>query len=94
MPDRRRRYDWNAVQAYYDQGHTYRECQARFGFCSMAWNKAKCRGELVTRRPGMPLSQLVQGRRNRTHVKGRLIAAGLLENRCDECGINQWRGRL
>jgi len=59
----------------------------------MAWNKAKCRGELVTRKHGMPLSQLIQGRRNRTHVKGRLLGAGLIENRCDECGISDWRGR-
>ena len=26
-----RRYDWRAVQAYYDAGHSIMECQLRFG---------------------------------------------------------------
>lgn len=31
--------------------------------------------------------------RSRNHVKLRLFAAGLKENRCEECGISEWRGR-
>ena len=31
MPTQRK-YDWAAIQAYYDAGHTYRKCRARFGF--------------------------------------------------------------
>jgi hypothetical protein len=27
-----RRYDWKAIQAYYDQGHSERECEREFGF--------------------------------------------------------------
>jgi biotin operon repressor len=27
-----RRYDWKAVQAFYDAGHSITECQERFGF--------------------------------------------------------------
>jgi Zn finger protein HypA/HybF involved in hydrogenase expression len=41
----------------------------------------------------MPIAQLLVGRRCRTHVKGRLIRAGLLQNRCEECGLNEWRGK-
>jgi DNA-binding transcriptional ArsR family regulator len=36
---------------------------------------------------------LVKGRRvNRMHLKGRLMAAGLKENRCERCGIEEWLG--
>jgi hypothetical protein len=30
---------------------------------------------------------------NRTHLKNRLIAEGLKENRCETCGIAEWRGK-
>ena len=41
----------------------------------------------------MPIEELLVGRRCRTHVKARLIRAGLLENRCVECGLTEWRGK-
>lgn len=91
--DRRRKYDWAEIQAYYDEGHSFRACQAKFGFTSMAWSKARMRGEIVPRRNGMPIGVLLSGRRNRTHVKTRLLRAGLLENRCSECGLSEWRGK-
>jgi hypothetical protein len=31
--------------------------------------------------------------RSRHNVKLRLIAAGLKENRCEECGLTEWLGR-
>jgi hypothetical protein len=91
--DRRRRYDWAAVQAYYDAGHTYKECRARFGFCSAAWDKARLRGEITTRPPGMPISELLQRGTSRQNVKMRLLRAGLLKDECAECGLREWRGK-
>jgi len=32
-----RRYDWVQVKAYYDEGHSIRECYAKFGFCAGSW---------------------------------------------------------
>jgi hypothetical protein len=91
--DRRRRYNWAEVQAYYET-HTYRETQVMFGFATMSWHKAKLRGEIKSRgHLVIPIEQLLVGRRNRTHVKTRLIQAGLLKNRCEECGLSEWRGR-
>jgi hypothetical protein len=29
---------------------------------------------------------------NRTHLKGRLLAAGLKEKRCERCGLEEWLG--
>ncbi|MGA7202469.1 MAG: HNH endonuclease signature motif containing protein [Candidatus Cybelea sp.] len=92
--DRRRKYDWSEVQAYYDGGHTYRQTAAHFGFCSEAWFKAIKRGEIVTRAPGMPIAQLLSStKRNRHHVKTRLLKAQLLRNRCQVCGLDEWLGQ-
>jgi transposase len=88
-----RRYDWTIVQAYYDAGHTVRECQQRFGFSSASWTHAVRRGDAVARPSAMPIDQLLRGRRDRTHLKGRLMKAGLLAAVCATCGIKSWRGR-
>jgi HNH endonuclease len=45
-------------------------------------------------RKPMPLEELlIKGPRGRRNLKLRLIAAGLKENRCEECGISEWRDR-
>jgi len=92
-PRFRRRYDWKIVQDYYNLGHTVNECVAHFGFSKQTWHAAKNRGDIVTRARAMPIEQLLRGRRDRTHLKGRLIKAGLLLERCQSCGIVDWRGR-
>ncbi|HEX3456778.1 MAG TPA: HNH endonuclease signature motif containing protein [Candidatus Baltobacteraceae bacterium] len=92
--DRRRKYDWSEIQAYYDEGHSYRQTQRYFGFCAMAWTKAVQRGEITTRSFGMSISQLLANpKRCRSHLKGRLLRAMLLENRCQVCGLSEWLGR-
>ena len=91
--DRRRKYDWSEVQRYYDEGHSYRECKLKFGFNSGSWWKARLRGEVTTRPFGAPLSELLQLGKSRHNIKTRLIKAGILENRCQECGLTEWRGR-
>jgi 5-methylcytosine-specific restriction endonuclease McrA len=94
-PKPRQRYDWAAIQAYYDDGHTYRQTKARFGFSSGAWGKAVEAGRIVARRNVTSLETwLVEHSGvNRQHLKKRLIAAGLKEDRCEECGLTEWRGR-
>ena len=39
-----RRYDWVAVQRYYDEGHSVRDCVAQFGFSRQTWHAAVQRG--------------------------------------------------
>ncbi len=41
----------------------------------------------------MPIEQLIAGRRNRNHLKQRLVAAGPLTPGCDQCGLVEGRGR-
>lgn len=96
-PDQRfsRRFDWQAIQAYYDEGHTMRECAAHFGFHTGSWWKAVERGAIVPRAHRRPIEiYLVKGRSrtNRHHLKLRLIDEGYKDQRCEECGLDRWRG--
>jgi len=91
--DRRRRYDWTAVQAYYNRGHSYRECRAQFRFAAASWSKAVARGELRARARAWPLARVLAEAKSRRNVKIRLLEAGLLQNRCSICGISEWCGR-
>jgi AcrR family transcriptional regulator len=88
------RYDWAEVQRYYDAGNSITACQARFGFARATLIDAVKRGAMVTRPQAAPLeTYLVRDRRvNRSHLKGRLIRAGLKGNRCERCGIDSWLG--
>lgn len=90
-----RRYDWPAVQRFYDTGHSKRECQHAFGFASKTWYDAVERGVLRPRPAAAPLeTYLVLGRRvNRYHLKSRLLAAGLKQHACEDCGIIEWRSQ-
>ena len=90
-----RRYDWDAVQAYYDEGHSVAQCRKRFGFSSQTWHAARIRGDVVSRSIDTPLEKLlVKGvRRTSYHLKNRLLAAGLKRNRCEICGVADWLER-
>jgi hypothetical protein len=90
-----RRYDWAAVQRYHDEGHSMRECAARFGFSTGTWHDARNRGDLVPRPSRTPIAELLvagtyRGRRN---LKIRMLAEGLKDPRCEKCGIAEWQGQ-
>lgn len=89
-----RRYDWAEVQKAHDSGMRALECCKHFGFSKATWSKAVATGRIKPRSHLIPLEQLlVKGRRtSRGHLKNRLIAAGLKENRCEHCGIQEWMG--
>jgi Bacterial regulatory proteins, luxR family len=88
------RGDWDEIQRFYDAGHGLQECQERFGFSRRSWNKAVQRGDIVPRPQAIPIDDLlVNGPiRSRTHIKLRLLSAGLKKNRCEECGLTEWLG--
>jgi HNH endonuclease len=89
-----RRYDWPEIQRYYDDGHSVRECIARFGFSRQTWHAAVQRGAIVPRAHPMPMERLLVADtyRSRHNVKLRLIGTGLKQNRCELCGLTEWRG--
>lgn len=91
-----KRYDWDAIRAYYAEGHSMTQCMHLFGFSRNAWWDAIRRGS-VSPRPRLEPIESVLGRgrrRNRQHVKFRLLLAGLKDERCEQCGLSEWRGRL
>ena len=89
-----RRYDWLAIQRYYDEGHSARDCCRHFGCSSKTFHDAMRRGAIVCRSKAMPLDELlIQGYRSRNNVKQRLLAAGLKQSRCEACGIARWHRR-
>ena len=91
-----KRYNWAEIQRLYDSGHTMRECATQFGFSLASWHQAVKRGDVVARPTAMPIAALlVVGRRQtgRAHLKLRLISEGLKENRCEACGLTEWRGQ-
>ena len=95
-PDERasRRFDWTAIQAAHNSGLSARECCARFGCSRSAWHEAIRTGRLTARSHLIPIDQLLaKGRHvSRGHLRGRILKAGLKEERCEECGLTEWRG--
>lgn len=90
-----RRYDWAQIQTAYDSGLSVRDCAAKFGFSHATWHAAVNRGAVVSRPAELPIEVfLVVGRTqtNRKNLKERLIKAGLKEDRCERCGLDEWEG--
>jgi hypothetical protein len=89
-----RRYDWAEIRAYYEAGHSMRQCQAEFGFSGAAWSEAVRRGDIDARPRGATIEQIfVDGEmRNRYYLKGRLLAKGLRTRACEVCGLTEWLG--
>src|SRR5579862_1718035 len=69
IKDRRRRHDWQAVQAYYDRGYSFYDCMQRFKFCRGAWHKAVQRGEVKPRPPAQPIDELLANGKSRRNIK-------------------------
>jgi DNA-binding transcriptional ArsR family regulator len=90
-----RRYDWEAIQRYYDLGHSMRDCQAQFGFSAQSWHAAVQRGAIVARPAALPMDQLLAAgtTRGRHNLKLRLLKEGLKTPQCEECGLTGWRER-
>ncbi len=90
-----RRFDWAAIQGAHDSGLSARECCAQFGCSRSAWHEAIRTGRLAARSHLIPIEELLaKGRRvSRGHLRGRILKAGLKEERCEECGLTEWRGQ-
>lgn len=91
------RYDWGEIQRAYDSGLSVRDCSRRFGFALCSWNAAVKRGAIRPRPRRMPLDTLLVAGRlktNRSHLKRRLLDEGLKANRCEQCGLTEWRGQF
>jgi 5-methylcytosine-specific restriction endonuclease McrA len=89
-----KRYDWQAIRRYYDEGRSAAECRERFGFSGSAWCDAIERGDIVPRSRGMDLRvYLARDDNCRPVLRKRLVAEELKRNQCERCGIGRWRGK-
>ena len=89
-----KRYDWEAVRAYYDSGASYRKCRARFGFTHATWIRAVKAGRIVPRPSAYwTTEEALANSKSRITIKRHLLKAGIIVNRCDWCGLTEWRGR-
>jgi predicted DNA-binding protein YlxM (UPF0122 family) len=89
-----RRYNWEEIRAFYDEGHSTNECMRQFGFSRNAWADAVKRGLIDPRPKRLPTGlMLVNGSRyNRYHLKVRLLNEGLKLEQCERCGLTEWAG--
>ena len=89
-------HDWTKVQAFYDEGHSGRQCMREFGICHSTWHNASRNGKIILREDKpVPLEALmVQNKAvSRAHLRWRLLKSELLDNKCAECGITEWQGK-
>ena len=89
-------HDWAEVQKFYDGGHSGRQCKHEFDICNNVWYNSVKSGKIKLRADHrIPLDTLIKPERNtgRSHLKGRLLAVGLLQSHCTECGLSEWRGK-
>jgi 5-methylcytosine-specific restriction endonuclease McrA len=92
--DARKRFDWVATQGFYNSGASVRDCIARFGCSNQTWQKAMRRGQIITRpRKSWTAAEALAQSKSRITIKRHLLRAGILENRCDWCGLTTWRGQ-
>jgi 5-methylcytosine-specific restriction endonuclease McrA len=87
-----RRYDWKAVQRFYDQGHSVNQCLDHFGMTRASFVAAVRRGAVRTRPQRRPIEQLLRPGVSRTNLRLRLLADGLKDPRCERCGLTEWLG--
>lgn len=80
--------DWPAIQAYYDEGHTMRECRDEFGFAMATWQKAVRRGSIKPRHEKTLIEDylVLDSSISSSRLKKRIFEENLLENKCNECG--------
>lgn len=86
-------YDWKQIQAFYDEGHSFVDCRERFGFSPAAWYKGVEHGWLRTRPRKWSVEMVLAKSKSRLTIKRTVLGAGVLENRCEACGLTHWRGR-
>jgi hypothetical protein len=90
-----RRYDWNEVQRYYDEGHSITECQLRFGFARKTFMDAVDRGAVRSRPQRAPaITYLtVDQPQHRGTLRRALLREGLKAYECESCRISDWHGK-
>ena len=98
----RNKHNWNAIRKFYDEGHSYSECNAKFGTSlNLLWNAAK-NGKITPRPTGgaarkKTLAQVIsdsagiRGSSCRQLIRRKILEENALDYHCAICGIDTWR---
>lgn len=96
-----KRVDWGSIQQAVDGGRSVRDCSREFGFSKAAGSAAVARGVLVlpAQKKDLPLTSLlslVSARRTNSYerrlIRRKMVAEGVVDYQCAECGGSTWRG--
>lgn len=83
-------YDWNKIQKFYDEGNSYRDCKAKFGFAAQSWAKAVKVGKIVPRTTKKTIENFTQ----RQNVKKFIKRNNILPYVCHLCKMEPfWNGK-
>ena len=86
--------DWQAVQFYYDSGHSIRACEQKFNFSlGISYKAAKSKLLITRKQPNFKIENhlIIGSNPNRERFKSCLIKSGLLENKCANCNqLPKW----
>jgi uncharacterized protein YerC len=91
-------YDWQAVQAFIDEGNSVAEIQLKFGMSRAAIGKAISKGTITYTRACSTADEYaatIEGKAtsaDRGALKRRLIREGRKEE-CEICKISEWLGK-
>lgn len=90
-----KKYDWDEVQRKFDELNSVRGTIRFFGMSNKTWDSARKKGWIRPYDTRIPIDELCSlgARRSRTHVKARLLQAGLLATKCYVCEIENWLGK-
>lgn len=83
-----KKYDWDSVNKYYSEGHTYRETQEKFGFAARSWDNAVKRGDVIPRSNRVNPEDIINGKyqtKSRNSLKQQLIKHNVLPYECAIC---------
>lgn len=82
------KYNWDEIQAYFDAGHTEKECRAKYGYSGTALFRARKNGTVDIGTRNLSIERfLVRSTTTDSHwLKKRLVKEGIMENVCAICG--------
>lgn len=90
------KYNWDEIQAYFDDGHTEKECRAKYGYSGTALYRARKNGTVDIGTRNLSIMRFIaRGERMDSQwLRIRLIKEGILENVCALCSqLPEWNGK-
>jgi len=82
-------FDWKAIQSFYDEPKTRKECMREFGFKHGTWTSAVSRGDIVLRTRSQEYLKS-SGKFVGGHTIKRCLKDEGVPYECSNCSLNTW----